>query len=324
MPGDTPPAEVCPQLMIFGIFNIITRCSRGDFTFMEIKKVGVLGAGAMGGGIAQLAAQAGYDVILSDINLDCVEKAFGRIDAFLSKSIEKGKITAARKDEILGRIAPSAGIGDFGDVDVVIEAIIEDLSAKKDAFAGLDQVCKPEAYLVTNTSSLSITLIASATKRPERVAGMHFFNPPQLMKLVEVIRGYSTSDETVKVIAGVAEKMGKTPIEIKKDSPGFVVNRILMAQFLEAIRLVEEGVATPRDIDIAVKMGLNYPMGPFELQDFTGVDLGYHVANYLYEEFKDMRWNPPLALKELVRAGRLGRKTGSGWYCYEDGEKEGK
>lgn len=284
---------------------------------MEIKTVGVLGAGAMGGGIAQVAAQAGYLVKLSDVDMKFVDKAMGRINSFLVKSVEKGKISEAAKNEIIGRITPCTGMEHFSGADLVVEAIIEDLQAKKEAFKSLDKICGPETILATNTSSMSITLIAASTGRPDKVAGMHFFNPPPLMRLVEIIRGYSTSDETVRVLSDVTVKMGKTPVEVKKDSPGFVVNRILIAQFLEAIRLVEEGVASPRDVDTAVKLGLNYPMGPFELQDFTGVDIGYFVANYFYEEFKDSRWNPPQALKSLIRAGRLGKKAGAGWYDHD-------
>jgi len=283
---------------------------------MEILKVGVMGAGAMGGGIAQLAAQAGYQVILNDLEISFVDKALKRIDDFLNKSIEKGKMTQDQKDQVLSRFVKSTNLEDFNDVDLVIEAIIEDLEIKKKAFAQLDSICKPEAYLASNTSSMPITILANATKRPERVAGMHFFNPAPIMKLVEVIRGYYTSDETVKAISEVAHKMGKITVEVKKDSPGFIVNRLMMAQYLEAIRLLEEGVATIEDIDKAVKLGLNHPMGAFELQDFGGLDIGYYVAQYFYEEFKDMRWNPPQALKALIRAGRLGRKTGAGWYDY--------
>jgi len=284
---------------------------------VEVKKIAVLGAGAMGGGIAQVAAAAGFEVVLSDVDKAIVDRALTRMNDFLAKSVEKGKMTAEQKEAVFSRISAATGIGDaFAGADLVIEAIIEDLQAKKEAFAKLDAVCKPEAFLATNTSSMSITVIAAATKRPEKVAGMHFFNPPPIMKLVEIIRGYATSDETVAVLSAVAQKMGKTTVEVKKDSPGFIVNRILLAQFIEAIRLLEEGVATVEDIDTAVKLGLNYPMGPFELQDFTGVDIGYHVANYFCEEFKDIRWNPPLALKTLIRAGRLGRKTGAGWYTY--------
>lgn len=283
---------------------------------MEIKKIAILGAGSMGGGIAQVAAQAGFDVILSDVDRVFVDRAIGRMNSFLSKSVEKGKMSADQKDAVLGRIVPVTGVDSFADADFVIEAIIENLELKKEAFAKLDQVCKPEACLATNTSSMSITLIAAATKRPDKVAGMHFFNPPPLMRLVEVIRGYYTNDETVRVVSEVAAKMGKTTVEVKKDSPGFIVNRIFMAQIIEAMRLVEEGVADLQDIDTAVKLGLNYPMGPFELQDFAGVEIGYHVANYFCEEFKDIRWNPPQVMKALIRAGRLGRKTGAGWYDY--------
>lgn len=284
---------------------------------MEVKKIGVLGAGTMGGGIALVAARADYEVILSDLNFIPVQEALSRINDFLDRSIEIGKAEKTHKEMILARITSNVGLEAHKEADLVIECIVEDLARKKEAFANLDRVCKPEAYLVTNTSSISVTSLAAGTRRPTQVAGMHFFHPAPLMKLVEVIRGYATSAQTVRVVAEVAAKMGKTPVEVKKDSPGFVVNRILMAQFLEAIRLVEEGVATPEDIDLAVKLGLNYPMGPFELQDFTGVDIGYHVANYFCDEFKDVRWNPPLALKELVRAGRLGRKTGAGWYDYQ-------
>lgn len=283
---------------------------------MEVAKVGVMGAGAMGSGIAQLAAQAGYQVILNDLEMPFVEKGIGRMDDFLGKSVKKGKITEEQKQQILGRISKSTDISDFSDVDLAIEVIVEDLELKKKAFGQLDSICKPEAYLASNTSSMPVTVLGNATKRPERVVGMHFFNPAPIMKLVEVIRGYYTSDETVKVATQVAQKMGKTPVEVKKDSPGFIVNRLMMAQYIEAIRLLEEGVATIEDIDKAVKLGLNHPMGAFELQDFGGLDIGYFVAEYFYEEFKDMRWNPPQALKALIRSGRLGRKTGAGWYDY--------
>lgn len=283
---------------------------------METKKIGVLGAGAMGGGIAQVAAQAGFDVVLSDIELTFVNKAVDRMEAFMQKSVAKGKMAPEQKEAALGRIKCATGTAGFDDADMVIEAIIENLEAKKTAFKELDQVCKPEAVLATNTSSMSITVLSNETSRPAQVAGIHFFNPPALMKLVEVVRGYYTSDETVQTVSGVAKSMGKTSIEVKKDYPGFVVNRLMLAQYLEAIRMVEQGVATPRDIDTALKLGLNHPMGQFELQDFAGVDIGYHVLNYLYEEHKEAFWSPPQSLKELIRAGRFGRKSGAGWYEY--------
>ncbi len=281
---------------------------------MAISKIGILGAGAMGSGIAQVAAQAGYEVVLSDTEESIVDRAYSKIAAFMDKSIEKGRLTAEQKDESLSLINRTTGISAFEDADLVIEAIIEDLELKKNAFSELEEVCKPEAIFASNTSSMSITVLAGATKRPEQFAGMHFFNPPALMKLVEIIRGYYSSDATIGTLDAVAKKMGKVTVEVKKDSPGFVVNRILIAQFAEAIRLLEEGVATPEDIDTAIKTGLNYPMGPFELQDFTGVDIAYFVMNYFYDEFKDPRWNPPQAIKALIRAGRLGKKSGAGWY----------
>nr|WP_041285459.1 3-hydroxyacyl-CoA dehydrogenase family protein [Desulfoscipio gibsoniae] len=284
---------------------------------MEIKKIAVLGAGAMGGGIAQVAAQSGYDVVLSDVDIKYVNNAVDRMNAFWQKSIEKGKMTAEQKEKALGRIKCTSGFSDFSDADMVIEVIIEDLEAKKAAFRELDSVCKPEAILATNTSSMSITVLANETKRQSQVIGMHFFNPPSLMKLVEIIRGYYTSDDTVEIASAVAKSMGKITIEVKKDYPGFVVNRLMLIQYIEAIKLVEEGVATLEDVDTALKLGLNHPMGQFELQDFGGVDIGYHVLNYLYQEHKDPLWNPPQSLKALIRAGRFGRKTGAGWFDYE-------
>jgi 3-hydroxybutyryl-CoA dehydrogenase len=284
---------------------------------MTISKIGIIGAGTMGGGIAQVAAQAEFTVVLNDIEMSFVEQALSRMENFFQRSVEKGRMTGEEKNKILGRLTPSTDLQDLSAVDLVIEVVVEDLELKKKIFSDLDAICKSEALLASNTSSMPITLLAGATKRPERVAGMHFFNPPPLMKLVEVIRGYFTSDHTVQTISAVAKKMGKTTVEVKKDTPGFIVNRVMMAHYLEAIRLVEEGVATPQDIDTAVRLGLNYPMGPFELHDFAGIDIGYFVAEYFYKEFKEMRWNPPQSLKALIRAGRLGKKTGAGWYDYD-------
>lgn len=285
---------------------------------MSISKIGIIGAGTMGGGIAQVAAQAEFTVILNDLEISFVEQALSRMESFFQRSMEKGRLTGEEKNRILGRLTRSTDLRDLSDVDLVIEVVVEDLELKKKIFSGLDAICKPETLFASNTSSMPITLLAGATKRPERVAGMHFFNPPPLMKLVEVIRGYFTSDDTVQTISAVAQKMGKTTVEVKKDTPGFIVNRVMMAHYLEAIRLVEEGVATPQDIDTAVRLGLNYPMGPFELHDFAGIDIGYFVAEYFYKEFREMRWNPPQSLKALIRAGRLGKKTGAGWYDYDN------
>jgi 3-hydroxybutyryl-CoA dehydrogenase len=284
---------------------------------MEVKKIGILGAGAMGGGIAHLAAQSGFAVVLCDVKIDFVEKAVAKMEKLMAKSVEKGKMTAEQAKEVIGRITKTENMEDFKDVDFIIEAIIEDLKIKKEAFAKLDEITRDDIILGTNTSSMSITEIAAATKRPDKVVGMHFFNPAQVMKLVEVIRGYYTSDETIAATEALSKQMGKTTVEVKKDSPGFVVNRIMMASAIEAIKLVEEGVASMEDVDQAVKLGLNNPMGPFELMDFTGVDINIFVADYFYNEFKDVRWNPPLAIKQLAKAGRLGRKTGAGWYRYD-------
>ena len=251
---------------------------------MEIKKLGVVGAGAMGNGIAQLAAQIGCDVVMRDIEDAFVERGMKNIDRFLSRSVEKGKLESTEKDAILGRITGTTDMSRLKDVDFVIEAVIEDLELKKSVFKELDELCRPEVVLASNTSSMSLTEIAAATKRPENVCGMHFFNPVPLMRLVEVIRGYATSDETVAITTDLAKKMGKTTVEVKKDSPGFIVNRIMIPHMVEAIKIVEEGIATKEDVDIAVKNGLNYPMGPFELMDLTGIDICYFVNEYFHKE----------------------------------------
>ncbi len=284
---------------------------------MEIKKIGVVGAGTMGHGIAQVAAQIGCDVVMRDIEQSFVDRGLKNIDKFLSKGVEKGKLDPAQKDEIMGRIKGTTDMSDLKDVDFVIEAVIEDLDLKKQVFKELDELCRPEVILASNTSSMSLTEIASATKRPDKVVGMHFFNPVPLMRLVEVIRAYFTSDETVATTTDLAKKMGKVTVEVKKDSPGFIVNRIMIPHMLEAIKIVEEGIASIEDVDIAVKNGLNYPMGPFELMDLTGVDIAYFVTEYLHKELnKELKWVAPTLLKNMIKAGRLGRKTGGGWYDY--------
>jgi len=283
---------------------------------MEMVTVGVVGAGSMGSGIANLAAMSGFHVILQDLEEKFLQSAMGRIDSFLVKSVSKGKMTEAEKSEVMGRIQVTTQLEEMKRADIVIEAVIENLEVKKSVFARLDEIVPDHVILATNTSSMSITTIAEATKRPERVAGMHFFNPAQIMKLVEVVRGYKTSDETVEEIKAFSKRLNKEPVVVKKDTPGFIVNRIMVPQFIEAIRLLEEGVASAEDIDKAVTLGLNYPMGPFALQDYGGVDIGLHVMDYFYEEFKDNRFAAPLLLRQLVRAGRLGKKTGAGFYDY--------
>lgn len=284
---------------------------------MQEERIAVVGSGAMGGAIAHLAALSGYNVILNDVNEEYLSNSLGRMSKLMDKSIAKEKMTTEQKEEILNRIQVTTDIQKLQSATFVIEAVIEDIEVKRNVFRQLDEIVSPEVIITSNTSSMSITLLAEATKRQDRVAGMHFFNPPQIMKLVEVVHGYKTSAETVSRIKEIARKMNKEPIEVKRDTPGFIVNRIMIPQFIEAIRIVEEGVATPEDVDKAVTLGLNYPMGPFTLQDFAGVDIGLHVMDYFYDEFKDSRFAAPLLLRSLVRAGRLGKKTGSGWYNYE-------
>ena len=284
---------------------------------MEIKVIGVLGAGVMGNGIAQVAAQAGCQVILRDIEDRFVEKGLKAIEKFLTKGIEKGKVTEEEKRGTLARIKGTTRMEDLKDVDFVIEAIFEDLNLKKDVFKKLNELTRPDVILTTNTSSMSVTEIAMSTRRPEKVAGMHFFNPAPIMKLVEVIRGSYTNDETTHTVMELARKMGKEPVEVKKDTPGFIVNRLMIPHMIEAIKMAEEGVASIEDIDKAVKLGLNYPMGPFELMDLTGIDIALHVTEYLYRELnKESKWSAPTLLRSMVRAGKLGKKTGMGWYRY--------
>ncbi len=285
---------------------------------MEIERIGVLGAGTMGSGIAQVAAQAGFQVVMRDVDERFVNAGLEAIERFLVRSVEKQKTTEAEKKEILGRIRGTVSMEEMADADFVIEAVLEDLELKKRVFAELDRLCRPGVILTSNTSSMSITEIAAATGRPDRVAGMHFFNPVPLMRLVEVIRGFETSDRTVQIAIDLAQRMGKEPVEVKKDSPGFIVNRVLMPHVIEAVRLVEEGVASMEDVDKAVKLGLNYPMGPFELMDLTGIDILYHVTEYLFKELnKENKWVSPQLVKTMIRANRLGRKTKAGWYDYE-------
>lgn len=281
---------------------------------MEIKKIGVVGAGTMGNGIAQIAAQIGCDVVMRDIEMRFVEGGMKKIEGFLSKSVEKGKMDINEKNTIIGRIKGTTDLVDLKDVDFIVEAVIEDMDLKKSVFKELDELCRPEVIIATNTSSMSITEIGASTKRSDKVCGMHFFNPVPLMRLVEVIRGYSTSDETIQTTTELAQNMGKVTVEVKKDSPGFIVNRILMPHFLEAVKIVEEGIASIEDVDKAVKNGLNYPMGPFELMDLTGIDIAYFVTEYLYKELnKENKWVAPNLMKTMVRAGKFGKKTGGGW-----------
>lgn len=281
-----------------------------------LKRIGVLGAGTMGSGIAQVAAQSGFDVLLYDVDPAAVRRAVDGVHARLDGAVAKGKLTAEEREAVMGRIRCISEFEGYGEADFVIEAIIEDPSAKKEAFRRLDEVCRPGVILATNTSSISITEIAAATNRPGQVIGMHFFNPVPVMRLVEVVRGYYTTPDTVACVEDLAGRLGKETVVCRKDAPGFIVNRILMPMLAEAMRLVEEGVASPEDVDKAVTLGLNHPMGPFTLADFIGLDVDHHVMDYLWRELNQPHFAPPRLLKELVRAGRLGRKTGRGFYDY--------
>jgi 3-hydroxybutyryl-CoA dehydrogenase len=280
---------------------------------MDIRTIGVCGAGAMGTGIAHVAAQAGFRVILRDLDQARVDQAIARMDALMRKAIAKDKLTEADRTATLERITATTELDAFAQADFVIEAVFEDLALKKELFAALDRICRPGVVLATNTSSMSITEIAAATGRPADVVGMHFFNPAQVMRLVEVIHGYQSGEAAVQTALDVATRMGKTPVRVRKDTPGFVVNRILMPMMVEAIRVVEEGIATPEEVDTAITMGLNHPMGPFTLLDFTGVDVCYNVMEYFYSEFRDPQYAPPQLIKQMIRAGRFGRKAGKGF-----------
>ena len=281
---------------------------------MEIVRIGVVGAGAMGSGIAHVAAQSGFQVILRDVTDAALDKALGRMRALDERSIAKGRLTAEEAAAAMGRIEKTTAMDRFAEADLVVEAVFEDFQAKQDVFTQLDRICRPEVIIASNTSSMSITELANSTGRPQQVAGMHFFNPVQVMKLVEVIRGYHTSDATIATCREIAHRLGKETVEVKKDSPGFIVNRILMPMFAEAMLLLEEGAATPEEIDKAVRLGLNHPMGPLTLADFTGLDVDLNVMEYFYREFQNPKYAPPQILKRLVRAGRLGNKTGAGFH----------
>ena len=284
---------------------------------MGVNTIGVVGIGSMGSGIAQVAAQAGFSVIVRDIDDKILERGIRNIDKFLSKSVERGKMTAEDKGAVLGRIKGTTKMEDLAQADFIIEAAFEAMDVKKQIFGELDRLTRKEVVLGTNTSSLSITEMATATQRPDKVVGVHFFNPVPLMRLVEIVRGLLTSDETVAETAGVTKKFGKESVEVKVDVPAFIVNRLMIPHFIEAMKLLETGVATKEDIDKAAKLGLNYPMGPFELMDFTGLDINLMVNEYLRKELpQELKWQSSLELKNLVKAGRLGKKTGAGWYDY--------
>ena len=282
---------------------------------MKIKTVGVVGAGQMGSGIAQIASIAGYDVVIYDISEEMCFKSRSNIQKLLDRQVAKGKMTAEQVQEIMGRLTYTSEMKDFAGAEAVIEAVPEILSLKQKIFAELGDICREDTLLCTNTSSLSIGDITRDCIRPERCAGMHFFFPVNVMKLVEIIRSVSTTDETVSSVRALTESLGKIPVICQKDTAGFIVNRCLFAFFLEAIREYEDGIATIEDIDTAIKYGLNHPLGPFELIDLTGIDTFEHVAEKL-EELPVTDWSCPKSIKEKVEQNHLGRKTGEGWYKY--------
>jgi 3-hydroxybutyryl-CoA dehydrogenase len=282
---------------------------------MEIRTVGVLGCGLMGAGIAQVAAQAGYRTIVREVDQPTLDKGLARIRKFLSDGVDKGKLTAEARDGVLERLSGSTGFDGLKDCDIVVEAIIENLDQKRASYAALEEVVGDHAILLSNTSSLCITELAATTRRPDRFAGLHFFNPVPLMKLVEVIRALTTSDDTYQRVFAFAGSLGKEPITAP-DRPGFIVNRLLVPYLLDAIRAYENGLGTLEDIDKGMKLGCGYPMGPFTLLDFVGLDTTYFIANIMFEEFREPAYAPPPLLKRMVLAGRLGRKSGRGFYQY--------
>ena len=280
-----------------------------------MKTVGVVGCGLMGSGIAQVSAMAGLTTWVREVDKPTLDKGLGRIRKFLDDGVAKGKVTAESRDETLGRLKGTTELQDFATCDLVIEAVVESMDAKRQVFSTLDRIVPASTVLASNTSSLSITEIASTASRPERVLGLHFFNPVPLMKLVEVIRALPTSDAAFDAARGFVERLGKTAV-VAKDTPGFVVNRLLVPYLLDAVRIYESGVASKEDIDNGMKLGCGYPMGPLTLLDFVGLDTTYSIANIMFEEFKLPQYAAPPLLKRMVLAGYLGRKSGRGFYDY--------
>jgi len=281
----------------------------------DVRKVGVVGCGIMGSGIVEVCAKAGLDVTFVEADEMRRERGQQSIERSLAKAVERGKLDPAGRDEALGRIAGSTDPHDLADADLVIEAVTEDLDIKLDVFRRFDELVRPDVVLATNTSSMPIAELAAVTKRPDKVVGMHFFNPPPVMKLLEVIRALTTSEETVAFVREMGERLGKTTV-LAKDRAGFIVNFLLVPYLNAAVQMLQDGFATREDIDTAVQLGLGHPMGPLTLVDLIGLDTALHVSNVLYDEFKDPIYSPPTLLKRMVSAGYLGRKSGKGFYDY--------
>jgi 3-hydroxybutyryl-CoA dehydrogenase len=283
---------------------------------IEVRKAGVVGCGIMGSGIVEVCARAGMQVTFVEATDEFVDRGWERINRSTGKAVEGGKLDEAGRKEILGRIDAATDLGALADADLVIEAVVEDPAMKRDVFRRLDELLRPEVVIASNTSSIPIADLAAVTKRPDRVLGMHFFNPPPVMKLLELVRSLATSEETLAFARGVGERLGKTTV-LAKDRAGFIVNMLLIPYLNGAIRMLEEGFATREDIDVAVELGLRHPMGPLTLLDFIGLDTAMHVADVLYGEFRHPDYAPPPLLKRMVAMGYLGRKSGRGFYEYE-------
>jgi len=283
---------------------------------MEIKKVGVVGCGQMGGGIAQVCAQSGYETVVSEINDELLTKGMNAINSSLETGVKRGKMSEADRDGTLARLKGTTKMEDFGDCQMVIEAVVENIELKKKVFASLDGICPEHAILASNTSCLSVVEIAMVTKRPDRVLGVHFFYPVPVMKLLELVTSIVTSEKTLAVARSFGDSMGKTVI-VAKDMPGFIVNRLLVPYLLDSMRLYEGGFATKEDIDQGMALGCNHPMGPLTLSDFIGLDTIHFIAEAMYEDFKDAKYASPPLLKKMVTAGHFGRKTGKGFYDYK-------
>ena len=287
---------------------------------MEIRKVGVVGCGLMGSGIAQVAAMAGFPTAVREVSEELLKKGLSSIEKSLAKFVEKGQLTTEQRSQTLWRLKPTTGLDNFADCDLVIEAVTENLELKRKIFTELDGIVKPEAIFASNTSSLSITEMMTATRRAPRFLGLHFFNPVPLMKLVEVIQTVVTDPAVVKIGLDFVRKVGKTPI-LTKDRAGFIVNRLLVPYLLDSIRALEEGVGSIEDIDNGMRLGCNHPMGPLTLNDFVGIDTTYYIAEILFNEYREKRFAPPPLMKRMVTAGMYGRKSGKGFYDYSDPAK---